>query len=354
MTWPNNGTARTLKDENKENKNAIHGALTMNPSSVMPCDNKVSTSKIINSAYCLGNTDGQNSVEQNDPGICAGGTACIDKNLQDYIHEDPIPLDTKPVRQLTKMNSNENVERWLKYYQAPHHDKERHRLSKKVLRTRREMLQKSTLLNSSTSSPEPPLRSSHNHTGKIAHHSVRSSSEMDGLFSSDGHFTEFDPKHAHLSAKHNFSKQTFLKNVPNALETFSGMNSGISGAVGNRSTETSLTRLNASLLQFIAEMIEGLENAKQNESEWSTAVLEKCSAPQPSSEAMGIINGEGAGNSDVVLQSQNSSNLCKSSNLQERLANEVVFGNDCKKASGHCRNPSMSSSMNNSDKDVVR
>ena len=209
------------------------------------------------------------------------------------------------------------------------------------------MLQKSTLLNSSTSSPEPPLRSSHNHTGKIAHHSVRSSSEMDGLFSSDGHFTEFDPKHAHLSAKHNFSKQTFLKNVPNALETFSG-------AVGNRSTETSLTRLNASLLQFIAEMIEGLENAKQNESEWSTAVLEKCSAPQPSSEAVGIINGEVAGNSDGVLQSQNSSNLCKSSNLQERLTNEVVFGNECKRASGHCRNPSMSSSMNNSDKDVVR
>ena len=115
---PNNGTARTLKDENKENKNAIHGALTINPSSVMPCDNKVSTSKIINSAYCLGNTDGQNSVEQNDPGICAGGTACIDENLQDYIHEDPVPLDSKPVRQLTKMNSNENVERWLKYYQG--------------------------------------------------------------------------------------------------------------------------------------------------------------------------------------------------------------------------------------------
>lgn len=187
-------------------------------------------------------------------------------------------------KSLARIQSIENVERWLMHgYQAPRHTKSRQHVSR---RSRRNYLYYMSHYRSSISSSEYAISPTDDHHRCAWEHCQ---SEK-GFGSNDSYCKNKNcgqPPCDDVNIKSKVkmchrSHEGTLFDADGTSRDGEARHQGIEtgrDACQNQSGDASLLKLNPSLLQFVAELVEGLEKAKQNESEWSTQFMEKTSTP---------------------------------------------------------------------------
>lgn len=181
-------------------------------------------------------------------------------------------------KSLATIQSIENVERWLMHgYQAPRgRMKSRQHLGR---RSRRNFLCYMSNHRSSISSSEYAISPTDDR-----HRCAWEHCQSEEGFGSNDSYHQNQPlcNDVNIEIKKVKASHASHERIVCDAEGTRHLGAGGAGhdAFQNQSgDDASPSKLNPSLLQFVAELIEGLEKVKHNDSEWSTRLMEKTSTP---------------------------------------------------------------------------